>query len=52
MGKIWPGDRIKDSHPAGLRLQAPDGAQVASPQSPILRWSKVSVSRFRYRGGL
>ena len=28
------------------------GARVASPQSPILRWSKVSVSRFRYPGTL
>jgi hypothetical protein len=32
------------------RLQI--GARVASPQSPILRWSKVRVSRVRYRGGL
>ncbi len=33
-------------------VQAPVGARVASPQSPILRWSKGSVSRFRYLGGL
>ena len=40
------------------RMQAPVGAQVASPQSPILRWSKssevwfpVSVSRGFYRAG-
>jgi hypothetical protein len=32
--------------------KAPVGARVASPQSPILRWSKGSVSRFRSLGGL
>jgi hypothetical protein len=32
--------------------KAPDGARVASPQSPILRWSKEAVSRFRSPVGL
>jgi len=37
---------------------APVGAQVASPQSPILRWSKEpdlewrAISRFRFQGGV
>ena len=36
----------------------PGGAQVASPQSPILRWSKErglrwrAISRFRFQGGV
>jgi len=33
-------------------LQAPVGARVASQRCPILRWSKGSVSRFRFLGGL
>ena len=38
VGKIWPGDRLKDSHPAVLRLQAPDrrsGCVPAEPYPPL-----------------
>src|SRR6266511_3600724 len=36
--KVAPGD--PGGHPAFCCLQPPDGARVASPQSPILRWRK------------
>ena len=36
-----------------LLLASPQiGARVASLRSPILRWGKGSVSRFRFPGGL
>ena len=41
------------TRPVYCGVQTPGGARVASPQSPILRWSKGSgVSRFRFPGGL
>jgi hypothetical protein len=48
---VWPGGSLDLARPPAVR-KAPVGARVASPQSPILRWSKGSVSRFRSLGGL
>src|SRR5436305_1658578 len=54
-GKEEPGERPKKSARPSAVGKAPVGARVASPQSPILRWSKelfpVSVSLGVYRAG-